>query len=145
MMINFERCLATNTSMTNGRILLDTNVLFWHAFDTSQLTQRAVRQLADVRTTLLVSPVSMNELSIKSSKGKLVMPKAVGEWVSEFMVEFDASELPLTHEHASRIEFLPWHHRDPFDRLLIAQALAEDVPVLSSDRVFDAYGVARIW
>ncbi len=113
--------------------------------DVSGLSARAIDVLTDSSLQFLVSPISTNEIAIKVSRGKLHLSILVGDWVRETMRELDATELPLTHAHASLIEFLPWHHRDPFDRLLIAQALAEDLRVLRSDRVFEAHGVARVW
>ena len=131
--------------MADSRILFDTNVLFWSGTDPTKLTSAASQVLAENRELLLVSPISTNELAMKANRGKLLFAAPVLDWIVALMAELGASSLPLTHIHAGLIEHLPWHHRDPFDRLLIAQALAEGVPILSSDVMFDAYDVTRIW
>lgn len=127
------------------RVLLDTNAVFRSAFEPEKLTAAAMDIMTSSDRSLLLSPISVNELAIKSGQGKLAFPSPLSEWLLRHMSAIKATELPLTHEHAARIETLPWHHKDPFDRLLIAQALVEDIPILSSDRIFDVYGVTRIW
>lgn len=143
-MTNYERCWATTTLMAD-RVLLDTNVLFRAAFEPEKLTSTARAILTSPDWVRLLSPISTNELGIKSGQNKLTFPLPLRDWIAALTNSIKGVELPLTHQHAAMIETLPWHHKDPFDRLLIAQALAEGIPIISSDRVFDVYGVARIW
>jgi PIN domain nuclease of toxin-antitoxin system len=79
------------------------------------------------------------------SLGKLTLTQPFDEWITAALNDMAATVLPISVAHASRQITLPWHHRDPFDRLLVAQALSEDVPLVSKDEQFDTYGVERIW
>ncbi len=123
------------------RLLLDTHAALWWLGDSPALGARAERLLAAGTHEVLVSAVVPLEISIKSAIGKIrAAPEAVGA-----LLDDGAQELPITIEHARRVRELPLHHRDPFDRVLIAQALVEDAVILSADARFDAYGVRRRW
>lgn len=94
---------------------------------------------------LWLSTASVWEMAIKSSLGKLELPSPLSDFLEEQLSATRTSLLEIRAEHAVRVEKLPWHHRDPFDRLLIAQALFEKVPILGRDPDFDAYSIQRIW
>lgn len=93
----------------------------------------------------LVSIATLWEIAIKVSLGKLAMAVPFGDLAPRYISQNDMKILPVTVPHLHRIAQLPFHHRDPFDRLLIAQALVEGVEILSGDSVFDQYGVSRLW
>ena len=123
------------------RLLLDTHAALWWLADNPSLGPRAEHLLEAGTHDVLVSAVVPLEISIKSAIGKMgASPDAVG-----ILLDDGARELPVTIEHARRVRDLPLHHRDPFDRVLIAQALVEDAVILSADARFDAYGVKRRW
>jgi PIN domain nuclease of toxin-antitoxin system len=92
---------------------------------------------------LELSALSLSEIAIKNRSGKLTIPEAD---IHETLEDLDIRILPYTREHAFRLFGLPWHHTDPFDRQILAQALAEDIPVITSDEVFGRYeGIRVIW
>ena len=122
------------------RLLLDTHVLLWWAADDARLP-RAWRQLiADPEHDIVVSSVSVAEISIKASLGKLTAP-------DDLLTDLEASgfvSLPLESDHAARLRDLPWHHRDPFDRMLIGQAQVEQLTIATVDPQFTAYEVVLL-
>ena len=120
------------------KLLLDTKVLLWWLTDSERLTPRWRRLIGEPRHAVFVSAVSVVEIGLKTSSGKL---PPLPEPIPEVLVTARFQELALTARHAQAVADLPWHHRDPFDRMLIAQALVEDLPVLTSDRIFETYGV----
>jgi PIN domain nuclease of toxin-antitoxin system len=127
------------------RALFDTHALIWWFSDDSFLPPTARGIIADTDNTLLVSAASAWELAIKYQLGKL---RKVADLVSNFSgrIEQEGFELlPISAEHGIRAGLLPGRHKDPFDRMLIAQAQSEDVPILSNEAVFEAYGVRRLW
>ncbi len=99
----------------------------------------------DPDNVLLLSPVSAWEIASKHAAGKLTLPVPPAEYVPSRMKSSGVDALPLQHSHALQVASLPWHHRDPFDRLLIAQAQVEGLPILSADRALAAYDVALYW
>lgn len=119
------------------RLLLDTNALLWLVAGDQRLGARA-RSDVDSAASLLVSVASLWELAIKVSLGKLA---AVPE-LSQVLRAGGVQRLGIDDDHLSRLTTLPWHHRDPFDRLLIAQALSGGLTVLTADDAFAAYGVS---
>ena len=127
------------------RALFDTHTLIWWFSDDSSLPPTAREIIADTDNTLLVSAASAWEIAIKYQLGKL---RKVADLVSDFSgrIEQEGFELlPISAEHGIRAGLLPGRHKDPFDRMLIAQAQSEDVPILSNEAVFEAYGVRRLW
>lgn len=126
------------------RILLDTNVVLDLALGTEKLRTDVVEQLRDDATTLVVSTVVPWEIAIKWRQGRLPIPEHPQDWALRMIREFRAEVLQVTLEHAVRVAELPDHHRDPFDRLLVAQAQVEDMAVVTADRAFAAYDVAVI-
>ncbi|WP_437628038.1 type II toxin-antitoxin system VapC family toxin [Sorangium sp. So ce1151] len=100
--------------------------------------------LEEPTNELLLSVASPWEIAIKVSLGKLSIPGDIETFIKHHMAMNDIELLDIRLRHVARVSDLPFHHRDPFDRLVIAQALVEDIPILSQDSVFDAYGIKRI-
>jgi PIN domain nuclease of toxin-antitoxin system len=124
------------------KLLLDTHVVIWSATVPDGLSDAARAGIEDGTNEVLVSVVTGWELAIKQSLGKLDLPRPVEQWLPEVLDRsgFEVAELALSA--ALRVRSLPWHHRDPFDRLLIAQAQEEGLMVVTRDRAFESYGVA---
>jgi PIN domain nuclease of toxin-antitoxin system len=125
------------------RLLLDTHTFYWWWYEKTRLTPRATATIKDCETAY-VSLVSYWELAIKVRAGKLKAEGSLSEGVAGLASEgFDL--LPIEYQHVYGTLHLPLHHRDPFDRLLIAQALSEGLAIVSGDAALDRYGVERIW
>lgn len=127
------------------RALIDTHALLWWLSDNPELTRPARRAIAETRNTIVVSAASAWEIATKVRLGKL--PTAA-ELVADFVGQMEREGfqlLPVSVDHAIRGGLLPGPHKDPFDRMLIAQAQAEHAPIISKETGFDAYGVRRIW
>lgn len=127
------------------RILLDTHALLWWVADSGRLSAPARRWVADEANDILVSAASAWEVTTKHRVGKLPEADAVALDVAAVIAGQGFQELAITVEDAERAGRLPGPHRDPFDRMLIAQALARNLTVVSIDSVFDGYGVSRLW
>jgi len=123
------------------RLLVDTNVLLWWRDESSRLPNRVSDQIRDPDNDILVSIISFWEIAIKKALGKLRFL----EDFEEIMADEEFDLLAVTYPHLRLLGDLPQHHRDPFDRLLIAQALAERVAIITADRAFAAYGVGIVW
>jgi len=123
------------------RVLLDTNVVIWLASEPALVRAETLQMLGDVGTGLVLSAVVPWEVSIKWSAGKLTLPEHPKAWVARLVREFGVEPLPVGYAHAVEVAELPDHHRDPFDRLLIAQAHVEGLPIVTADRSFERYGV----
>jgi PIN domain nuclease of toxin-antitoxin system len=126
------------------KVLLDTPVLLWWLGGESKLSRRARRAIQNQETTVLVSAASAWEIAIKTKAGKLDAGPLVANFHNE-LVQEGFSELPISSDHAIRAGLLEGPHKDPFDRMLAAQAQAENLAVISKDCIFDAFGVRRIW
>jgi PIN domain nuclease of toxin-antitoxin system len=126
------------------KVLLDTPVLLWWLGGESKLSRRARRAIQNQETTVLVSAASAWEIAIKTKAGKLDAGPLVANFHNE-LVQEGFSELPISSDHAIRAGLLEGPHKDPFDRMLAAQAQAENLAVISKDSFFDAFGVRRIW
>lgn len=125
----------------NG-LLVDTNIVIWMlAGERRRMTEAARHALEDDRRSIFVSSVSVWEIATKRSLGKLRAPP---NWARSLR-GIGLEPLPITALHAEAVEHLPWHHRDPFDRLLVAQATTEEMALVSSDAQLEAYGVEVIW
>ena len=124
-------------------VLLDTQAFLWWVSDDGRLARRARTTIAAERCYL--SSASCWEMAIKASLGKLEMPRPIARFIQEQLEVNGFSLLPISLEHVSAVADLPYHHRDPFDRLIAAQAIEEELPVVSGDAVFRKYGVKRIW
>ncbi len=126
-------------------VLLDTQALLWFLLDDSRLSENAQESIVATDATIFVSPASLWEIAIKISLGKYALPEPFISFWERQMQFNDFTFLPISIAQAAQIVNLPFHHRDPFDRLIIAQALVEGLPVVSSDSMFDRYNVERIW
>lgn len=127
------------------RVLLDTHTFLWWIEGNRRLSRPAKSLIADETTEVLVSAASVWEIAIKIRLGKLSVQPGVGPAIA---AEIDAQGfLPfdITPAHAQLAGTLPMRHRDPFDRMLVAQALSGGLPLVSNDELFDDYGVSRIW
>ncbi len=127
------------------RLLLDTHTFLWWLDGDRRLSPSARRHIADERHVILISAVSAWEITTKARLGKLPGALDVASDVAGAAASQGFSALDISILHAQRAGRLPGDHRDPFDRMLIAQAHLEDVPIVSNETVFDAYGVNRIW
>lgn len=127
------------------RVLLDTHTVIWAVDDPGRLSPPSANLLRDPNTELLISAGTIWEISIKVGLGKLTLSGNYRQWITKACHDLGTILIPITIEYADAQAGLPHHHRDPFDRLLAAQALTESISVVSVDPVFESYGVIRIW
>jgi PIN domain nuclease of toxin-antitoxin system len=125
------------------RLLLDTQAFLWWVADDPRLSKRAARAIA--ASECLLSVASCWEMAIKTSLGKLTLSGPLERFVQQQLEVNGFNLLGVSLEHAGGVATLPFHHRDPFDRLLAAQARAEELSIVSADRIFPKYGVKRVW
>jgi PIN domain nuclease of toxin-antitoxin system len=123
------------------RVLLDTVTFLWAVSSPERISRKAMAVLGDGGTVRQLSVISLVEIAIKQARGKLTFDK---EAIVRGVEDLQLQTLPYTTKHAYRLFDLPLHHADPFDRQIIAQALAEDVPVVTSDRAFRLYQNLKI-
>ncbi len=123
------------------KVLLDPHVLWWWLGDDALLSQPAAEAIRDSSNIVLVSAVSLWEIWLKESLGKLRLPADFEEKLAAESFE----SLPLSASQTRQVAGLPWHHRDPFDRMLIAQAIVEDLVFLTNDEVVRRYRVKWLW
>ncbi len=126
------------------KLLLDTHAFLWFVTGDARLSRAARRALENTDNELILSAASVWEMAIKAGLGRLTLPATVEEYIAE-KVESGFGVLAVDWTHAATVEKLPPHHHDPFDRLLAAQALAEDLPLVTGDAAFSAYGVKVVW
>lgn len=127
------------------RHLVDAHSLIWALDDPRKLGVKAIAALEDPANELVVSAGTIWELSIKVGLEKLSLSLTYRKWIERAVADLGLVVLPITLEVAERQMKLPFHHRDPFDRLLAAQCIVESMPLVSADSVFDQYRVIRIW
>ena len=127
------------------KYLVDTSVLLQSLIAKPKLSQRALNLLADDSSELYFSAASSWEITIKTVTRKLILPEPPSEFVIRAIDLMALRSLDITHSQAFALGALPNHHRDPFDRMLAAQSIEEDVPLISRDPMFQAYGVERVW
>ncbi|HTD55192.1 MAG TPA: type II toxin-antitoxin system VapC family toxin [Silvibacterium sp.] len=127
------------------RVLLDTHTLLWAALNSEKLSRKARSLLSALSTEVLVSAASAWEIATKVRIGKLPGADAFAAEFPARIERMGFRGLPVTLEHGQRAGLLPGMHKDPFDRMLIAQAQAENIPLISNEQKFDAYGIRRIW
>jgi PIN domain nuclease of toxin-antitoxin system len=123
------------------KLLLDTHAALWFLSGDQRLGQSAKRHLTDDTNRVLLSAAVVWEVAIKRSLGKLVVPE---EYLS-LLLGAGVQALAVSTDHAAAVEHLPWHHRDPFDRMLVAQAVAEGAELVSHDEALLPYGVNLVW
>ena len=126
------------------RLLVDTQCWLWMAASPERLSSTARGIVEDPANHLLLSSASAWEIAIKYALGKLQLPDAPARYVPTRMVALRTRALPIEHAHALGVSDLPPHHRDPFDRLLVSQALGEGIPLLTADPTFGRYGVSVV-
>src|SRR5262249_27189384 len=127
------------------RLLIDSQSLIWYVDQDHLLSPVAHAAITDPANDLLLSAATIWEIAIKIGLKKLALSLPYRQWMTKAVADLGLSVLPINIEYADKQTSLSWHHRDPFDRLLVAQALVENVPVVSADAQLDAYGVTRIW
>ena len=127
------------------RLLLDTHAFLWFVLGDPRLVRTALDDILDPAWEKLVSPASYWEIAIKISLGKYALNEPYEAFMQRNIFGNGFSILPIEPKHTATLTALPFHHRDPFDRLLVAQALVEQVPILSIDAALDAYGITRLW
>jgi PIN domain nuclease of toxin-antitoxin system len=126
------------------RLLLDTHAFLWFAAGDRRLSRRARTAMEADDAELYISAASVWEMAIKASLGRLTLPAPVDSYMAEKIAE-GYRMTAVTWTQAAAVQRLPFHHRDPFDRVLVAQARAERWPIVTRDRVFRKYGVDVIW
>ena len=127
------------------RVLLDTHAFLWWVEDAPALSKKVKAVIGDPDNECLLSLASCWEMAIKLSLGKLRLPGAIERFIPEQLAANAFRQLAIDLRHVARVAVLPFHHRDPFDRLLAAQALEERCVIVSADPVFTKYGVNRVW
>ena len=125
--------------------LLDTNVWLWSLWEPDRIAPTARQEIADLSNTVFLSAVTSWEVSIKAAAGKLKLPEAPTSYVPQRMAQQGLRPLPVSHPHALAVFALPLHHRDPFDRMLVAQAISEGLTLITSDRELKRYPVEILW
>ncbi|MEO1257005.1 MAG: type II toxin-antitoxin system VapC family toxin [Bacteroidota bacterium] len=127
------------------KYLLDTHTFLWFINDDESLSPTAKQLVEDPVNHIFLSVASIWEMAIKISIGKLEMPSPFTDFISKQLQNNTIEVLNISIAHAGIMVTLPFHHRDPFDRLLIAQSTFEDTPIIGRDAIFDEYNIQRIW
>jgi PIN domain nuclease of toxin-antitoxin system len=129
----------------NVRLLLDTHALIWWMSNSSSLPRTIRRLMSDKGNTIFVSAASAWEMATKVRLGRLPAASDITRNFQEYLLQSGFESLPVSAEHGIRAGLLPGPHQDPFDRMLIAQAEIEKLFIVSNEKIFDQYGVRRIW
>jgi PIN domain nuclease of toxin-antitoxin system len=127
------------------RLLIDSQALIWYVDQDQFLSPAAHAAITDPNSDLVLSAAAVGEIAIKVGLGKLSLSLPYRQWMTKAIADLGASILPITVDYADAQSALPQHHRDPFDRLMVAQAQLEKVSVVSADPAFDLCGVTRVW
>jgi PIN domain nuclease of toxin-antitoxin system len=127
------------------RLLLDTHALLWFYLGDPQLSSGARAAISDPAHVKLVSPASYWELAIKISLGKYLLTETYDQFIQHAIFDNGFAILPVEPRHTAVLVALPHHNKDPFDRLLVAQALTESLSLVSGDLVLDKYPITRLW
>lgn len=125
--------------------LIDTHTLLWIVTDSPQLSELSKKLYLDSENKIVISMASIWELAIKSSLNKLNFEKSLEDFVYNHIINNNIQILNIELAHILRVENLPFHHRDPFDRLIIAQQIENNLAIIGADKIFDKYGVKRVW
>jgi PIN domain nuclease of toxin-antitoxin system len=126
-------------------ILLDTHTVLWFWWDDPRLSATARALLCDATSRKLVSLATAWEVAIKVSQKKLEIGGSFSGFFPQHMLRSYFEWLHVSDDHLAAVACLPFHHKDPFDRMLIAQARVENIPIVSGDEAFDPYGIKRLW
>lgn len=126
-------------------LLLDSHSFLWFIEGSPQLSIAARSLIADPANVLFLSMASVWEIAIKVSLEKVHIGQPFAQFVPHQLALHSINLLDITLQHAVEVSKLPFHHRDPFDRLIIAQSLVERLPIIGTDGVFDQYGITRLW
>ena len=127
------------------KILLDTHTILWFVEDVGRMSEAVKVMIENEENEKFVSLASAWEIAIKVGLGKLSLNTSIEVFFADLLRRNGFSLLPISLPQALSVRSLPLHHRDPFDRLLIAQSLMEGMPIVSADLALDAYGVSRLW
>lgn len=127
------------------KLLMDTHVFLWYVWDDPKLSEKSIALIENPDNEKYLSIASLWEMAIKVSTGKLELTRSFDRLVPELVYGNGFELLPIAFAHTVRVSALEFHHKDPFDRLLVAQGLAENMPILSADSILDAYNVTRLW
>ena len=125
------------------RILIDTHILIWHLEDNEKLSLDHSASITDPSNIVFISIASFWEIAIKISRSKLSISRSIEELIGA-VERSNISILPIKPQHTIQVSELTFHHKDPFDRMIIAQALVEDMPLISTDSDFTKYGVTLL-
>jgi PIN domain nuclease of toxin-antitoxin system len=128
-----------------SRLLLDTHAFLWWVGDDPRLSATARRTLLTGASQLFLSAASAWEIAVKAELGKLRFNRELESFMADHLQANRITALPVSIDHALYVRHLPNHHRDPFDRLLVAQSLLEDLPLVTGDRILARYGVKVVW
>ena len=127
------------------KYLLDTNVWLWSLWEPERIARKAREEIADMSQTVFLSAVTSWEVAIKAAAGKLKLPEPPNSYVPRRMADQGIRPLPISHPHALAVFGLPPHHRDPFDRMLVAQARIEEMILVTAERILEKYPVEILW
>ena len=127
------------------KVLLDTHAFLWLMIDDPRLSATARATFQGINNELFLSLASVWEMAIKAGLQKLKLPAPARDYVVTRTKRHNIRLLDISLEHCSRVESLPFHHKDPFDRMIIAQAIIENLPILTDDKDFDSYAITKIW
>jgi PIN domain nuclease of toxin-antitoxin system len=127
------------------RLLLDTHAFLWFITNDPQLSATAKALIADPNNEIVVSPASYWETAIKVSIGKYPLSAPYETFITRGIDDNGFKILPIEPRHTAALTTMPFHHRDPFDRLLVAQSHVEKISIVSNDAILDQYGVNRLW
>ena len=127
------------------KVLLDTHSFLWYCNAETRLSAFAKETIEDVSNQPCLSMASIWEMAIKVSMGKLLLQHPFEIFIPHLLQLNGISTLPIELHHTYTLAALPFHHRDPFDRLIIAQGISEEIPIISVDAIFDLYPIQRLW
>ena len=127
------------------KLIIDTHALIWYVHQVNLLSQTALAAITSSQNELIISAATTWEISIKTGLGKLTLSQPYLPWIRKAHNDLSAIRLPIDEVYADMQSRLPFHHRDPFDRMLVSQALVEAIPIVSNDTQLDAYRITCIW
>lgn len=127
------------------KLLLDSHAIIWYVDQDHLLSAAAHAAITDPSNDLLISAASIWEIAIKSGLGKLSLSQPFKDWMNKAINDLQAQILHISVDYADSQATLPNHHRDPFDRMLVAQSQIENISIVSGDPILDQYGVSRLW